>query len=321
MALIPTKQLFDEFFADMDENSLKKIKPQADRPELYAYEKKIGKQFIDMNADELIDMVNTFEHNGFPISYATYDSLSVLYRKIFEYYIDHYELIRNPFNAKTMRGVEAYKRLKSVRKTITKQDLEDVISQIYKTNSEDRATYITSILLLYYNGFKNAEEIVSFKEKDIDFEAKTVSLGGRIAKLDDRCFDLMVRVHNMEKMIGWRGDFVMMPWRDSYFKFSIRPAEVAVFDKRDLNDACNLINRVISERVRRGLGCDLDGRALYFLGFYDWLVEQYGEEKANYMILSKRDHDAIEDLKASAKMYGIDMMVYPLKKIMFSYAS
>lgn len=57
MAKIPTKQLFDEFFASKgkDETYLRKIRAKADRPEVYAYEEKIGKQLVDMDVDELFE--------------------------------------------------------------------------------------------------------------------------------------------------------------------------------------------------------------------------------------------------------------------------
>ena len=60
MDKISTKALMDEFFKDKypSEDTRKKIQPQIDRHEVYAYEQKIGKQLVEMNVDELFEMMN-----------------------------------------------------------------------------------------------------------------------------------------------------------------------------------------------------------------------------------------------------------------------
>ena len=307
MAKIPTQQLFDEFFASMNkgETYLRKIRPKADRPEVYAYEKKIGKQLVDMNVDELFDMLRTFNEDGFSISYSSYDSLAVLFRQVFEYYIDHYELIRNPWNNKRMRGMAAYEEIAAGKETISWNDVEAAITEIYKTNETDRAKYIECILRLFYNGFERAEEIVMLKESMIDFKAHTARLSGRVVQLDEQCFNLLVEIHNMSVMKGWRGDYVMASWNDSYFKFPIRPKEESEFDSRPFAEVCNLINRTIAERIRKGLHFDINYRMLYFLGFYDFMIKTYGKERTNRILTSSRVREDVTDLENAARMYGI----------------
>lgn len=307
MAMIPTKQLFDEFFAakDKDESYLKKVRPKADRPEVYTYEERIGKQLVDMNVDELFDMLRTFNADGFSVSYNSYDTLAVLYRQLFEYYIDNYELIRNPWNNKRMRGSEALQELAKGKEPITWQNVEDAITEIYRTHEADRAKYVECILRLFYNGFQRAEEIVQLKENMIDFRAGTVRLIGRVVQLDQQCYNLLVEIHNMSKMKGWRGDYLMTSWHDSYFRFPIRPKEEASFNDRPLENICNYINRVISERIRQGLNFDIGYRELFFLGFYDHLVKTYGMEETNRIVLSLRVRKDVAELERAARMYGI----------------
>ena len=94
MAEYTTKQLFDMFFAQKDENTAYKTRPQIDRPEVYAYEKKIGKQLVDMDVDELFEMILTFNgdrraaNTSYSISYSSYDQIASLYRTFFNFYID-----------------------------------------------------------------------------------------------------------------------------------------------------------------------------------------------------------------------------------------
>ena len=307
MAMIPTKQLFDEFFASKDKEAsyLRKVRPQVDRPEVYEYEKQIGKQLVDMNSDELFEMLRSFNKDGFTIGYASYDSMAVMYRQLFEYYIDNYELIRNPWNTKNMRGIAAYERLADGKEAITWESVQKVIDELYETNEEDRAKYIELILRLYYCGFERADEIVLMKENMIDFKNGIVRLSGRAVQLDQKCLGLLIEIHNMDYMKGWRGDFLMASWNDGYFKFPIRPKEESGFNDRPLGEVSCLINRMISSRIRKGLHFDINYRMLYFLGFYDFMVKTYGKEKTNRILRSYRVREDVVELDNAARMYGI----------------
>ena len=56
----PTKELFTEYLSTLDEKTRYRCDNNIDRHEVYAYEEKIGKQFIDMNPEEILDMITTF---------------------------------------------------------------------------------------------------------------------------------------------------------------------------------------------------------------------------------------------------------------------
>lgn len=204
-----------------------------------------------------------------------------------------------------MRGMAAYEEIASGKSTVTWANVEEAISEIYKTHETDRAKYIECILRLYYNGFERAEEIVMLKESMIDFKTGVARLSGRVVHMDQQCFSLLVEIHNMTVMKGWRGDYVMASWQNSYFKFPIRPREEAGFNNRPFNEVCNLINRTIAERIRKGLHFDINYRMLYFLGFYDYLVKTYGKERANQILTSSRVREDIVDLENAARVYGI----------------
>jgi len=307
MAMISTRQLFEEFFAEQqDESYVKRTRGQVYRPEVFAYEEKIGKQLVDMNVDELFDMVSTFKsEGGFSISYTSYDCIAVLYRKIFEYYIDHYEMMKNPWRDAKMRGAAAYERLSSYLEPVTWEIVQNAIDEVYKTNETDRAKYVECVIRLFYNGFERAEEIVRLKESMIDFEKKEINFFGRTIWLDDRCFELLVEIHNMETMSAWRNEFCMASWHDSYFKFPIRKSEESGFNNRSQILVANLINRTIAERLRKALGFEINYRMLYLLGFYDYMVKKWGVEETNRLLTPSRERSSVKKLTAVAREYGV----------------
>ena len=309
MAKISTHALFEEFFKGKPQDVMKRTRPQVDRQEVYEYEKKIGKQLVDMNVDELFEMILSFNKRkgsrNYSISYNSYLQIFSMYRSIFNYYIEHHEVIRNPFNNPQMKGAQAAKRLAQTKEPFTWESIEEVIRKIHEAYEFNRANYIECILLLYYNGFAKAEEIVTLTEDMIDFKNKTVVLSGRTIKLSDRCFELLTFVHGLTTMSGFRYDYLVKSWRGHYFKYIIRQKEEADFDKRELAEVACMINRIISVDVKKKFGSDINYRSLYLLGFYDKIVERCGEERANELILSVRDSKATEELMELAREYGV----------------
>lgn len=308
---ISTKELFDRFYEGRDINTVRKLRPQVDRPEVYEHERKLGKSLVDMNADELFDMVRSFNNNrmndssGYSVSYASYDQIASQYRSIFNYYIDNIRVIRNPWNEKCMRGMEASKRLAQDRDAITWNTIDNIIKKVYDEYEEGRAKYIECIMLLFYNGFSKAEEIALLKEDMIDFKHKQVRLYGRTIQLSDRCFELLETVHNMDTLLGWRGDYTMVTWQDGYFKYGIRPKEVETFNQRTLCDVASFINKKILVLVRQKFGVDINYRILYLLGFYDSMVNDCGRVCVNRIITSIRDSNDVKVLMNYARRYGM----------------
>ena len=238
MSLIKTKELFDEFFTNYHSEAAKTNRTMVDRPEVYAYEEKIGKQLVDMSVDELLEMLRTFhdtqrKNTNFMIGHSSYEQISSLFRQIFNYYIDHYEVIKNPFYDSRMRGREAIKYLAQGTEPMTWSYVEDIISKIHRDYAQDKADYIECIMQLYYNGFSCAEDIIYLKENMIDVRNRRIMFQGRTTQtLSKRCWELLHQVHNMTKLDGWRGDYLMKEWRGGYFKYPIRPKQESELDKR-----------------------------------------------------------------------------------------
>ena len=96
----------------------------------------------------------------------------------------------------------------------------------------------------------------------------------------------------------------MCHYRNSYLKFPVMSSFVADFDKRAITD----VQTTISRQMRRAfLQCGIDAnlRDVYMLGFYDYLVREYGSELANNIIISHRNREYTQKLYKSAAYYGV----------------
>lgn len=311
MATISTKELFKVFFEGKSEDTIRKTKAQFDRPEVYAYEEKIGKQLVEMNEDELFNMICSFNNNksavrnGIKVGSASFKKYVSGFRLIFEFYIDNYEVIKNPFNSAKFKGIRMEALLSDNKDRFTKKQLEEIINKLYSKYSNKYANYCELILRLFYDGFSEAQEIVNMKEDQINFRRKEVRLTGRTVKLSDRCFELLATIHSMEAIEGARTDFYMMSWHNSYFKFVVRPKESVNFQNKDAVSVARKINFLLFSRVAKEFEIDINYRKLYLLGFYDALVEKYGEERAKEIIMSKRNPNDNKDLTTTMSEYGL----------------
>lgn len=313
MGLISTQELLKRYYESIKGTSSEKTKVQIDKPELYAYEQKIGKELIDMNVDDLFGLILEFRNKRkgkeikYMIAHSSYDQLKTLLNSIFEFYIDTVQPIKNPFNDKRMKGKEATKRLAQGREQFRWSVVEGIIRNIHRDYESDKADYIELVLLLFYNGFSKADDILSFMPDMLNHHNKTVKLPNRTVLLSDRCYELLVKFHNMESIAGWRGDYILASWKGSYFKFIIRPSQKEKLDGRPKNKMCDIINRCIATNINDKYDTKINYHILYMLGFYEFIVGKHGEEKASAMLTSYRDSDDVAELMSLAKEYGVQV--------------
>lgn len=313
MGVISTKELLDKYYESVAGTPTEKTRVQIDRPELYAYEMKIGKELIDMEVDDLFGLIIEFRNKRkgkeikYMISHSSYDQLSTLLRAIFNFYIDNIQPIRNPLNDKRMKGKEAAKRLAQGREPFRWAVVEDIIRKLHRDLDADKADYIELILLLFYNGFAKAEEVVELKEDMINRHSKTVRLQNRIVLLSDRCYELLMKFNSMEHIAGWRGNFVLVGWHGGFFKFIIRPSQEDKLNDRPKTAMCDIINRCIATNVNDKYDIKISYHMLYMLGFYEFVVGKHGEEKTNDMITSYRNPDDVAELMSLAREYGVQV--------------
>ena len=310
MGKISTKQLISRYFKSIEGTPAEKQRAIIDKTELYDYEEKIGKELIDMDVDDLFGLINELNNkkNGKDIPFMTahysFDHLTVLLRAIFNFYIDTVEPIKNPLYDKRMKGKEATKRLAQGKETLRFVYVQSIINKVHNDTTEDRADYVELIMLLYYSGFENAEEIATFKGSAINHRNRTVAMTGRTVQLTDRCYELLQKFEGIDELVEWR-TYYLTTYRGGYFKFIVQEKQLAEFDDRDIRSICNMINRQISVYVNQPYNTKINFSILYWLGFYDSIVKKYGEEETNRMLLSFRNSDDVTKLMNCARDYGV----------------
>lgn len=320
-----TKEVFDLYFKDIPYETTRRTRQQVDRPEVYSFEELKGKQIFDLDVDELFELLLSFNNerklgdSNFSVSYGTYDQISSMYRSIWNFYIDNIEVIRNPWNDKRMRGTAATERLAKSKEAFTYEIVDKAINNLYNEYPADNYTpkYIECLLLLFYNGFAESQEIVLLKEDMINFKTHEIRLTGRTIHLSDRCFELLQYIHNLDEIETPRGTYRAVPYHDGYFKFVVRARDADSFQTKTLTEAGAVLTRKITMCVRKKFGIDINYRILYLLGFYDYIVKETSPERARELVLSVRDGDDSQELVKYAVQYGVvaDNVTY-IKKIL-----
>lgn len=322
-----TATLLDEYFETRPETTAKKIRGQIDRPELYTYEKEIGKPLVDMESQEIAEMIKTFSNKSFSnkvykISYRTYDTLLSILRDFFNWYIDNYEVIKNPCNDKKIKGRNVVSLFADDVKIFDKDAMEEAITQIRNDQIEEYADYQEAIIRLFYEGFPEAIDIVNLKEEDINHEKKTAIVRGREVQLSDRLYELLAKINHMEEYPAHRGSYLMLSYRGSYFKFPTRERYEKEFNERPPEYWAGHISRVFNRDIKNKLDININARTLYLRGFYDFMVESIGQEETDRLIMSIRNSDDSRKIMALAEEYGVvEQNVTTLKKVLMPFVS
>lgn len=327
MAKKDTASLLDEYFTTRPETTAKKIRGQIDRPELYAYEKEIGKPLVDMEAQEIAEMIKTFSNKSFSnkvykMSYRTYDTLLSILRDFFNWYIDNYEVIKNPCNDKKIKGRNVVALFADDVKIFDKDAMEEAIERIRNDQIEEYADYQEAIIRMFYEGFPEAIDIVNLKEDDINHEKKTAIVKGREIQLSDRLYELLVKINHMDEYPAHRGSYLLLSYRGSYFKFPTRAKFEKEFNDRPPEYWAGHISRLFNRDIKNKLDININARTLYLRGFYDFMVDTVGKEETDRLIMSIRNSDDSRKIMSLAEEYGVvEQNVTTLKKVLMPFVS
>lgn len=327
MAKKDTASLLDEYFTTRPETTAKKIRGQIDRPELYAYEKEIGKPLVDMESQEIAEMIKTFSNKSFSnkvykMSYRTYDTLLSILRDFFNWYIDNYEVIKNPCNDKKIKGRNVVALFADDVKIFDKDAMEEAIERIRNDQIEEYADYQEAIIRMFYEGFPEAIDIVNLKEDDINHEKKTAIVKGREIQLSNRLYELLVKINHMDEYPAHRGSYLLLSYRGSYFKFPTRAKFEKEFNDRPPEYWAGHISRLFNRDIKNKLDININARTLYLRGFYDFMVDAVGKEETDRLIMSIRNSDDSRKIMSLAEEYGVvEQNVTTLKKVLMPFVS
>ena len=327
MAKKDTASLLDEYFTTRPETTAKKIRGQIDRPELYSYEKEIGKPLVDMDSQEIAEMIKTFSNKSFSnkvykMSYRTYDTLLSILRDFFNWYIDNYEVIKNPCNDKKIKGRNVVALFADDVKIFDKDAMEEAIERIRNDQIEEYADYQEAIIRMFYEGFPEAIDIVNLKENDINHEKKTAIVKGREIQLSDRLYELLVKINHMDEYPAHRGSYLLLSYRGSYFKYPTRAKFEKEFNDRPPEYWAGHISRLFNRDIKNKLDININARTLYLRGFYDYMVNKVGQEETDRLIMSIRNSDDSRKIMSLAEEYGVvEQNVTTLKKVLMPFVS
>ena len=316
MAVITTKQLMDEYFAEQERQGkdVRRNQSQLDRPEVYAYEQKIGKQLVEFDADEILEMISTFQNKKNKFAYAeegpkmsanSYKRYISGYKQIFLFYVKHHELVRSPYDDPKLKGINVHMHRAESRDRLTWAKVEGILNRLSTKYEYERACYFELIIRLFYDGFANAHEIINMKEADINTRRREVTVPGRIVRLSERTYQLLQENHKATQMDVHRTKMDMMSWHGSYMKFFVHNGRVSDFSAIDAISVARKITVPISSTIPKDFGISLSFRRLYLLGFYDYLVRNTSEERAKEMILAKSSPAAQEEFMALIDAYPV----------------
>lgn len=321
MAVITTKQLMDEYFAEQEEQGkdVRRNRSQLDRPEVYAYEERVGKQLVELNADEILEMISTFQNKKNKFAYAeegpkmsanSYKRYISGYKQIFLFYVKYHELVRSPYDDPKLKGINIHVHRAESRDRLTWEKVESILNQLHSKYESERASYYELIIRMFHDGFANPTEIVNMREPDINFRRKEVSVPGRIVRLSDRTYQLLLENHKTMQMESHRTKMDMVSWNGSYMKFFVHPSKAAEFESLDITAIARKITIPISSVIPKDFGISMSYRRLYLLGLYDYLVRNSGEDRAREMILPGCSHEMNEEFIQLLKTYPV-IVDYP----------
>lgn len=316
MAVITTEQLMKEYFAEQERQGkdVRRNQSQLDRPEVYAYEQKIGKQLVEFDADEILEMISTFQNKKNKFAYAeegpkmsanSYKRYISGYKQIFLFYVKHHELVRSPYDDPKLKGINIHIHRAESRDRLTWAKVEGILNRLSTKYEYERACYFELIIRLFYDGFANAHEIINLKEADINTRRREVTVPGRIVRLSERTYQLLQENHKATQMDVHRTKMDMMSWHGSYMKFFVHNGRVSDFSAIDAISVARKITVPISSTIPKDFGISLSFRRLYLLGFYDYLVRNTSEERAKEMILAKSSPAAQEEFMALVDAYPV----------------
>ena len=325
MSDFKTKEYLEAYMKTKSENIVVKTRYQLDRPELYDYEQEINKPLYYMDVDEIIELLirltnKRYKTDGVKVSFRTYDAIISNMRGFFEWYIENVELVRNPCNNKRLKGRNIMAEVFDADSVLTKQDMDDAIQKIRADRPDDMADYFEAIILMFYEGFPTASDIVNFKEEDLNHETHTALVNGVYIQLSDRLYELLVRIHERTEIPFRKGVYLFLSYRGSYLKFTTFKSRKDIFQDQEPMHYINHLSRMVNKEISAYFNIKINARMLYICGLYDWMVSEIGKEETDRLILSYRNSEDAKKIMTLAKRHGVvEKNVTSIKKALKPY--
>jgi len=304
MAVISTQQLFDEVFDKSNDEVVRRNRNVYLRPELFEVEKKLGKQFIDFTVQDCIELMDAYPPGT---SVTTYRAYVWFYKQVFEYYIDTYEPVRNPWNKAELSPKALFERAKQRLSPLDKKEIEYVINEIYKSG-KCTAEHLECSIRLFYEGISSFDELYSITEDMVDLPR--IKLLGRTITLSDRTAELLEKQHYTPLYVSaYRGrKYYNLTWHKSYMGL-ISEKDESIEDI-PLKDVVLRARSKFSRDVTPYSNTRFNATRLWQRGLYDYLVSKLGKDVVDKAVTGEGSNDVLipylRDYGANpARMYNL----------------
>ena len=287
-----TRGLLDSFYANKMDAIAETVKTMIDKPFLFEYEESIHTKLMDMNEDQLLELINIILHHkqgksdSMYLSMRSYDNVRNALYRLFDFYIETHPM-RNPFSTLKLKRENVRKYLAANKKVFSMDDVKDLIASMVFDYGPEQAGYLEMLLLLFYSGFKNYQEIVDITETSILWKSKSIRLQGRTIHLTDRCFDLFQKYYYSDYVQGKYKLLYITKWKQCVFPFMVQASLRDKMVEYEEKDVKTLLVQQYSYYILKPYKTKISYHTMFYLGLYDRLVQKYGLEMANAIIENK----------------------------------
>lgn len=289
MATLKTRELLDRFYQSNDAAITHTLKTMVDKPLLFQYEETIQTDLVDMTDDQLLELIDKLLHakqSKSPkqfLNMKSYDTVRNALYHLFEFAISIHPR-NNPFLGPKFKRNQVRQYFASTKEPFTMAHVSELKKEFVYDYGEEQAGYLELILLLFYSGFKNYNEIINVEKNDIHWNTKSVSVDGRTIVLTDQCAKLLQRYINSAYVHGKYKLFYIVQWKNKIFPYMVLAANRDKFVDYDLSDLKYVLAQQYSYYILKPYKMKVSYQMMYYLGLYDRIVQSYGLQRANDII-------------------------------------
>ena len=319
-----TREIIEEYCEQKFANDIErkpKIMASMARDVLFETEERLGKSFFEFTSDEMEDyFINlstekTYKGRNKPISATYMNQLISYYRDMIQWHMKQTGVYHENvlFDKRFKFSLSASR--KDETPIVTKETLERVCLSLDEMFDSVEADLYKLLYWLCYSGCFDYNDLLTFKDKDIDIDARTIKIGNRKIHLKDECFELLKHHHDENMYQNYRFTSIMVPYHGSFiwipFWVSAEDkdkSDIELFEKyqelnneRSMNRVANLLSRKMAQfRKEKNIMISFD--VLYYRGIYDYMLQKIGYDRTVELIRSKGNRGNTEDLAELTKI-------------------
>ena len=173
-------------------------------------------------------------------------------------------------------------------------NVQDVVQNMIIDYGSEQAGYLEMFLLLFYSGFQNYQEILQIENGNIQWERKSIRIQSGTVQLTDRCFELFRKYYHSEYVKGKYKLFYITRWKNCAFPFMVQASLRDKMVDYNAKEIQTLLVQQYSYYILKPYRTKISYNAMFYLGIYNRLVQEYGLKEANNIVYNKDHQYAIQ---------------------------